>query len=58
MVIQDGLRRCIMEEADRPRFLEVAKKECAYVPMAEHAQKLLDNGTTTVDEIIRTLSIF
>ena len=58
MVLQEGLRRCIMEGADRPRFMEAARRESAYIPMSEHAQKLLDNGTTTVDEIIRTLSIF
>ena len=58
MVIQEGLRRCIMEGADRPRFMEAARRESAYIPMSEHAQKLLENGTTTVDEIIRTLSIF
>lgn len=58
MVIQEGLRRCIMEGADRPHFMEAARRESAYIPMSEHAQKLLENGTTTVDEIIRTLSIF
>lgn len=56
MMVQDGLRRCILEGADRTRFLEVAKRESSYIPMAEHAKKLVANGTTTVDEIIRTLS--
>ncbi len=56
MMVQDGLRHCIMEGADRTQFMEVARRESAYVPMTEHAKKLVDNGTTTVDEIIRTLS--
>lgn len=55
-MVQDGLRHCIMEGADRTQFMEVARRESAYVPMTEHAKKLVDNGTTTVDEIIRTLS--
>lgn len=58
MIVQEGLRRCIMEGADRSQFMEVAKKESAYIPMAEHALKMVENGTTTVDEIIRTLFMF
>lgn len=56
MTIQDGLRRCILEGADRRRFMETAKQESGYVPMSEHAEKLVENGTTTVDEVIRTLT--
>lgn len=57
MMIQDGLRRCILEGADRNEFLEVAKQESSYVPMAEHAQKLVEDGVITVDELIRTLAV-
>lgn len=56
MMIQDGLRRCILEGADRKRFQEMAKRESSYITMAEHAQKLVEDGVTTVDEIIRTLT--
>ena len=31
-------------------------QESGYVPMSEHAAKLVENGTTTVDEMIRTLT--
>ena len=56
MTIQEGLRRCIMEGADRQKFMEVARKESGYITMAEHAQEMVDKGITTVDEVIRTLS--
>ena len=56
MTIQEGLRRCILEGADRRRFMETAKQESGYVPMSEHAAKLVENGTTTVDEMTRTLT--
>ncbi len=56
MTIQEGLRRCILEGADRRRFMETAKQESGYVPMSEHAAKLVESGTTTVDEMIRTLT--
>jgi len=56
MTIQEGLRRCIMEGADRQKFMEVARKEGGYITMAEHAQEMVDKGITTVDEVIRTLS--
>lgn len=56
MMIQEELRHCILEGADRRRFMEVAKRESGYVPMSEHARKLVQDGTTTVDEMIRTLT--
>ena len=55
MMIQEELRRCILEGADRRRFMEVARRESGYVPMSENAQKLVENGISTVDEMIRTL---
>ena len=55
MLIQEELRRCILEGADRTRFLEVARRTSQYIPMLEHAQKLVEEGVSTVDEIIRTL---
>ena len=53
--IQEELRRCILEGADRTRFLEAARRASQYVPMLEHAQKLVEEGVSTVDEVIRTL---
>ena len=55
MLIQEELRRCILEGADRTRFLEAARRASQYVPMLEHAQKLVEEGVSTVDEVIRTL---
>ena len=55
MLIQEELRRCILEGADRTRFLDAARRASQYVPMLEHAQKLVEEGVSTVDEVIRTL---
>ena len=40
---------------NRTRFLEAARRASQYVPMLEHAQKLVEEGVSTVDEVIRTL---
>ena len=45
MMVQEELRRCILDGADRKRFMEAAREASGYVTMAEHA----------VDEVIRTL---
>lgn len=55
MLIQEELRRCILEGADRTRFLEAARRASQYVPMLEHAQKLVEEGVSTVDEAIGQL---
>lgn len=55
MMVQEELRRCILDGADRKRFMEAAREASGYVTMAEHARKLVDKGITTVDEVIRTL---
>lgn len=54
-MVQEELRRCILDGADRKRFMEAAREASGYVIMAEHARKLVDKGITTVDEVIRTL---
>lgn len=55
MMVQEELRRCILDGADWKRFMEAAREASGYVTMAEHARKLVDKGITTVDEVIRTL---
>ena len=55
MMVQEELRRCSLDGADRKRFMEAAREASGYVTMAEHARKLVDKGITTVDEVIRTL---
>lgn len=58
MLVQEELRRCILEGADRQKFLETAKRESRYVPMAEYAHKLVQDGITTADEVFRTMSVW
>lgn len=55
ITVQEKLRRCIIDGADRSEFLAAAREESHYVTMAEHAQELVEKGITTVDEVIRTL---
>lgn len=57
MLIQERLRRCILEGADRTEFLKTAKDESHYVPMTEYAKQLAAEGITTIDELIRTLAV-
>ena len=54
--MNDELRHCITCGADKQEFTRLAKKT-NYVTMLEHADKLVEDGITTVDEIIRTISI-
>lgn len=56
LLIQEELRRCILECADRTHFLAAAKRESSYISMEEHAQGLAEEGVTTVEEIIRLLT--
>ena len=56
MLIQEELRQCILEGADRTTFLlGGSQRGSQYVPMLEHAQKLVEEGVSTVDEVIPTL---
>lgn len=57
MFVQEELRRCILEGADRQKFLEVARRESRYIPMAEHARSLVERGITTADEVLRTMNV-
>ena len=55
MMVQEHLRKCILNDADREEFMKAAREESGYVTMAEHARALVESGITTVDEVIRTL---
>ena len=55
MMVQEHLRKCILNDADREEFMKAAREESGYVTMAEHARELVESGITTVDEVIRTL---
>ena len=54
-MVQEHLRKCILNDADREEFMKAAREESGYVTMAEHARELVESGITTVDEVIRTL---
>ena len=57
MLIQEELRRCILEGADRTRFLEAARRASQYVPMLEHAQKLVEEMMEPCDSEWRGLGV-
>lgn len=57
LLVQEELRRCILEGADRTRFLETAKRESHYISMSEYAERLAKSGVTSVEEILRMLAV-
>ena len=56
LMMNDELRHCITSGGDKQEFSRLAEKT-GYVTMLEHADELVEEGITTVDEIIRTISI-
>jgi type IV pilus assembly protein PilB len=58
LLMNDGLRRCITNGGDKQEFRELAKtSSTGYVTMLENAEKLVDLGITTVEEICRTIIV-
>lgn len=55
MLMNEELRHCINTGGDLQELSELAAKT-GYVTMLEHADDLVDEGITTVEEIIRTLN--
>ena len=55
--MNDELRRCITDGADKQTFRETARKTAEYVPMAANADRLVEEGITTVEEICRTIAV-
>ncbi len=55
LVMNDALRKCITDGADKQEFQRLAH-ETGYVTMLENADKLVDEGITTVDEVMRTIT--
>ncbi len=53
--MNDRLRRCIAENKDKQQ-LRQAVDESDFVPMILNAQKLIEEGLTTVEEVYRTIS--
>lgn len=58
MLVREKLRRCILDCADRESFLRAAKEDGGYIPMMEYAKELIGDGITTLDEVIRELTVF
>ena len=55
LVMNDALRKCITDGADKQEFQRLAH-ETGYVTMLENADKLVDEGIPTVDEVMRTIT--
>lgn len=56
LTMNDGLRHCITSGGDKQEFTRLAE-QTDYVPMLRNADDLVEQGITTVEEIIRTISI-
>ena len=54
LTMNDALRKCIVDGGDKQTFTRIAK-ETGYVTMLENADQLLLNGTTSLDEVMKTV---
>jgi type IV pilus assembly protein PilB len=55
LLMNDDLRNCIAENGTRQEF-EILAKKTDYVTMLENADRLVEEGITTVEEVIRTIT--
>lgn len=55
LLMNDALRSCITNGADKQEFRRLAR-ETGYVTMLQNAERLVDEGITTVEEVARTLT--
>lgn len=55
LVMNDELRRAIIKGTDKQGFRELALKT-DYVPMLSHAQDLVEEGITTMEEVARVVN--
>lgn len=55
--MNDELRRCITSNVDKQAFREAAQRTAHYTTMLQHADKLAEEGITTVEEICRTIMV-
>ena len=56
LCMNDRLRKCITSGGDKQEFRKLAL-ETDYVPMLTHAQELVEDGTTTVEEVARVINL-
>jgi len=57
LLMNDQLRRCITNGGDKQEFRELARTSSNYVPMMENADRLVEQGVTTVEEVCRTIMV-
>ena len=57
LLMNDELRTCITDNVDKQEFRAVAQRSSRYVTMMENAERLVDEGITTVEEIARTIMV-
>ncbi|MEG0924792.1 MAG: GspE/PulE family protein [Anaerovoracaceae bacterium] len=55
LTLNDELRSCITQEKDKQTFRQTVMKT-DFVPMLENADRLIEGGMTTVEEVCRTIS--
>lgn len=55
--MNDALRRCITDGADKQTFRETAQKTSDYVTMMQNADELVSRGITTLEEVERTIMV-
>ena len=57
LLMNDELRKGITDGVDKQTFRQMAQKTSHYTTMLENADKLVETGITTVDEICRTIMV-
>ena len=57
LLMNDELRKGITDGVDKQTFRQMAQKTSHYTTMLENADKLVEKGITTVDEICRTIMV-
>lgn len=57
LLMNDELRRAITFNADKQAFRETAARTSGYVTMMQNAEKLVEEGITTVEEVERTILV-
>ncbi len=56
LCMNDRLRKCITSGGDKQEFRKLAL-ETDYIPMLDHADELVDQGITTVEEVARVINL-
>ena len=57
LLMNDELRKGITDGVDKQTFRQLAQKTSHYTTMLENADRLVERGITTVDEICRTIMV-